>query len=237
MKSFTLAILSTVLFSLTSFAQPDNTKPETKVYVKSNANLGRFYLYVDDVLINRAPQIQVGVVFDSLKSSYGIRVVFQKPEQMPITGTIKPKKQRVKLYLLYGGTKQQIKSRKSSGVKEAPIPGDTPASHPAIPNYKGRLGCDYPIEQGVINQVVSMMTSNQPKAPLDYAKDIVTSQCLNTYQLKELLVVLPDDAERVELSKLAWFYLYDQENFGKLADAFTEPGQVEHVMTFVNKNQ
>ena len=231
MKSATLAFLAVIFLTLSGISQ------ETKVYIQSNHDLGRFYLYVDGALMNRSPQIQVGVLgLDSLPT-YSIRVVFQNPEKMPITGTIKPKKDRIRLYLLFGGTKNEVKSRKKSGVKAQPIAGNTPASHPSMPNYKGRLGCDFPIGNEVLNQVVSQMTSNLPRTPMEIAKEAVTTNCYTTNQLKQILAVLADDTERVELSKIAWYYVYDQENFKDLESVFTEPGQVQQVLSYVMKNQ
>ena len=233
MKSVLIATLSLLLFSTSTLAQ------ETKVYVKADEGLGKFYLYMDGKLMNRAPQHQVGILGLDEKPTYEARVIFQDSSLMPITGTIKPKTNKVKLFVLYAGTGKQVKARKASKEhKEAPISGDTPASHPALPHYKGRLGCDYPIEDGVLNQVVSMMTSNQRDTPVQIAIAAVTTQCFTTFQLRAILDALDDDQKRVEVSKAAWYFLYDQDNFeSKLSNAFTEPGQVNQVLEFTKRNQ
>ena len=233
MKSILLSSLLVLIFSLSSMAQ------ETKVYIKADDDLGKFYLYIDGKLMNRAPQHQVGILGLDEKPSYKARVIFQDSSLMPILGSIKPKPNKVKLFVLYAGTGKQVKARKASKEhKEAPISGNTIATHHALPQYKGRLGCDYPIEDGVLNQVVSLMTSKQPNGPVQIAIDAVTTQCFTTYQFKQILEALDDDQKRVEVSKAAWYYLYDQENFeSKLTDAFTEPGQVSQVLEFTKRNQ
>lgn len=232
MKSLLLSILSVIIISVSGISQ------ETKVYIKGDGELGKFYVYVDSILMNRSPQVQVGILGLDKKSSYAVRVVFQDSSRMPITGNIKPKKDRIRLYVLYSGTGKQVKARKASGITDTPIPGDTPASHPALPNYKGRLGCDYPIGDEVITQVVSQMTSILPRTPLEIGTEAVTTNCLTTSQLRELLEALETDSDREQLCKVAWFYLYDQENFEeKLSDVFTEPGKVQQVLNFVKKNQ
>jgi hypothetical protein len=232
MKSFLFSILTLVVFSLNGLAQ------ETKVYIKSDHDLGRFYAYVDGKLMNRSPQIQVGILGLEEKPSYHIRVVFQNPEKMPIEGDIKPKINKTKLFVLYSGTGEAVKARKADkAMKDSPIPGDIMPSHSSMPQYKGRLGCDSPMDDHVLNQIVSQMTSAQPTPPLQIAKEKVTLLCFTTRQLRKMLEVLPDDNQRVELSKVAWYYVYDQENFSKLEDAFTEPGQVQLVLTHVQKNQ
>ena len=233
MKSGLLSLITILLFSVSSFAQ------ETKVYVQADEGLGKFYLYMDGKLMNRAPQHQVGILGLDEKPTYKARVVFQDSSLMPITGTIKPKTNKVKLFVLYAGTGKQVKARKASKEhKEKPISGDTPASHPALPHYKGRLGCDYPIEDGVLNQLVSLMTSNQRDTPEQIAVEAVTTQCFTSFQLKQILEALDDDQKRVEVSKAAWYFLYDQENFEKnLSDAFTEQGQVNQVLDYTKHNQ
>ncbi len=225
MKSVLLTIFTFVAISVNSFAQ------ETKVYIKSNSELGRFYAYVDGVLINRAPQLQVGILDLEEKPSYKVRIVFQNPEKMPIEGEIKPKLNYTRLFVLYAGSGDEVKARKGDkSKKEAPLAGDITASHPFMREYKGRLGCDSPIGDEVLNQIISQMTSFQPTTPLEIAKKEVTVMCFTVAQFRQILEVLETDAERVELSKIAWYYLYDQEHFDHLENAFTEPGQVEQVL-------
>ena len=232
MKSILFTITALVVMSISGFSQ------ETKVYIKSNDELGKFYAYVEGKLMNRAPQIQVGILGLEEKPSYHIRIVFQNPEKMPIEGDIKPKINKTKLFVLYSGTDNTVQARKANKtLKEAPIQGDIAASHPSLPNYKGRLGCDAPISEDVVNQIISQMTSSQPLSPLEIAKKEITVMCFTTRQFKRMLEVLEDDSERMELSKIAWFYLYDQENFSDLEDVFTEPGQIQQVLAFVQKNQ
>lgn len=232
MKSFLLSALAIAFISFSSIAQ------ETKVYIKSNHELGRFYAYVDGKLMNRSPQIQVGILGLEEKPVYKVRVVFQNPEKMPIEGEIKPKINKTRLFVLYSGTNSEVKARKADkAMKEQPIPGDIMPSHHALPDYKGRLGCDEPMDDHLLTQIVSQMTSFQPTSALEIAKKEITVMCFTTAQFREILAALPDDNQRVELSKIAWYYLYDQENFEKLEDAFEEPGQVQQVLTYVQKNQ
>lgn len=234
MKSTILTALTLILISISGFSQQ-----ETKVYIKSNDSLGKFYVYVDSILMNRAPQIQVGILGLEEKPSYHVRVVFQDPKRMPIEGDIKPKLNKTKLFVLYSGTGESVKARKADkSLKDTPIPGDTAPSHPSMPEYKGRLGCDFPIDEGVLNQVVSQMTSDMNiTPPMEVATTAVTTNCFTVKQLRQILMALEDDSDRVALAKIAWYYVYDQENFEKLEDAFIEPGQLSQVMTYVMKNQ
>ena len=232
MKSALFTIFIFFAFTVNSFAQ------ETKVYIKSNTELGRFYAYVDGILINRAPQLQVGILDLDEKPSYKVKIVFQNPEKMPIEGEIKPKKNYTRLFVLYAGSGDEVKARKGDkDKKEAPLSGDITPSHPFMREYTGRLGCDSPIGDEVVNQIISQMTSFQPTTPLEIAKKEVTVMCFTVAQFRRMLEVLDTDAERVELSKVAWYYLYDQENFDHLENAFTEPGQVQLVLDFVKQNQ
>lgn len=212
--------------------------PDTKVIVKTADGMGRFYLYVDSILINRSPQIQVGVLDLIEKPSYSIRIVFQDRERKPVTGTIKPEFEQTKLYVIYGGSKIEVEQQKAQTEgEEKAISGDIAPDTPAMPEYHGRLGCDYPIGEEVVIQYVSFMTSINDRTAKEWAYELVTTQCLTTKQFGEILDNLPNDEERIEISKTAWYYIFDQENFDVLRPHFTNHTAVDMVLEFVKHNQ
>lgn len=212
--------------------------PDTKVIVKSATGMGKFYLYVDSILINRSPQLQVGVLDLIEKPSYQIRVVFQDRERPPVTGTINPEFEQTKLYVIYGGSKIEVEQQKAKTKgEEKPLLGDTSPDTPAMPEYHGRLGCDYPIGEEVIIQYVSLMTSINERTPKQWAYELVTTQCITTTQFSEILDNLKNDEERIEISKTAWYYIYDQENFEQLRGHFENHTAVDMVLEYVKHNQ
>jgi len=237
--------LSIILLSFTGFSQQ-----ETKVYIKSSDSLGKFYLYLDSVLMNRSPQIQVGVIELDKKAKYNIRVVFQNHDKMPVSGTIKPKKNKTRLYLLDVGTKSELQSRRKSGrTNELPIPGDIAPSHPAMPDYEGRLGCDFPIGDEVLDQTISLMYTAQTeedsdletrvdiRTPVGIAKETIMSYCFSIEQYKKYLQLFDNDEDKIELSKTAWYYLYDQDNFSTLENEFENPASMQTILSYVKENQ
>lgn len=212
--------------------------PDTKVIVKTAEGMGKFYLYVDSVLINRSPQLQVGVLDLIEKPSYSIRIVFQDRERKPVTGTIKPEFEQTKLYVIYGGSKIEVEQQKANSEDhEQAIQADASPDTPADPSYHGRLGCDFPIGEEVIIQYLSLMTSINDRMPIDWAMELVTSQCITTKQFGEVLDVLPNDKERIEVSKTAWYYIYDQENFENLRSHYENHTAVDMVLDYVKHNQ
>jgi hypothetical protein len=212
--------------------------PDTKLIVKSAEGLGKFYLYMDSVLINRSPQLQVGVVDLFDKEAYSIRVVFQNRDLKPVTGVVKPTFEQTKLYVIYSGSRIEVEQQKAQMEgKEEAMSGDIAPDSPGMPEYKGRLGCDYPIGEEVIEQYLSLMTSINERTPMEWAYELVTTQCLNTRQLAEILDVFKTDEEKIELSKTAWYYLYNQEDFHTLANHFTNHTAVDVVMEYVQHNQ
>jgi hypothetical protein len=237
--------ISIIFLSLTGFSQQ-----ETKVYIKSSETLGRFYVYMDSVLLNRSPQMQVGIIDLDRKPTYNIRVVFQDHDQKPVSGTIKPKKNKTRLYLLDQGTKAELESRKRSGrSNELPIPGDIAPSHPSMPDYEGRLGCDFPIGNEILDQTISLMqtaeiaddndleTRVDIKNPVGIAKESIISYCYSIDQYRHFLKVLDKEEDKIELSKTAWYYLYDQDNFGKLENEFQDPASLQTILNYVQENQ
>ena len=245
MKTGVFTLISILILSFTGFSQQ-----ETKVYIKSSDSLGRFYVYMDSVLLNRSPQVQVGIIDLDKKSTYTIRVVFQDHDKMPVTGTIKPKKNKSKLYLLDHGSKNQLESKKSSGRgNEKIIPGDIAPSHPAMRSYEGRLGCDFPISEEVLNQTISLIqtaeTENDSnlidhvkiRKPIEIAKESVISNCFSIEQYRKYLKVFEKEDDKIELSKTAWYYLYDQDNFSNLENEFEDPASIQIILNFVQENQ
>lgn len=212
--------------------------PDTKVIIKTAAGLGKFYLYMDSVLINRSPQLQVGVVDLFDKPEYKIRIVFQNRDQKPVTGSIKPEFEKTKLYVIYGGSKIEVEQQKAeTDENEKPLKGNTPQNSTAMPDYHGRLGCNGPIGEEVIIQYVSHMTSINERSPKQWAYELVTSQCLTTMQFGEILDNLPNDEERIEISKTAWYFIYDQENFDHLRPHFVNHTAVDMILEYVKQNQ
>ena len=204
---------------------------------------------MDSVLLNRSPQVQVGIIDLDEKPSYSIRVVFQDHDKMPITGTTRPKKNKTKLYLLDHGTKDQLESRKASGrSEEKAIPGDIAPNHPSMPDYKGRFGCDYPIGSEILDQTISLVqtakieedsdldTRVDIRKPIEIAKESVISYCFTVEQYRHFLKEFEEEG-KIELSKTAWYHLYDQGNFKLLENEFEDPTSLQLILNYTQENQ
>ena len=66
---------------------------------------------------------------------------------------------------------------------------------------------------------------------------MVSSYCFLTNEYRGFLQVLENDEERIELSKVAWYYLYDQDNFFHLENEFEDPSSMQIILDYVKENQ
>jgi hypothetical protein len=62
---------------------------------------------------------------------------------------------------------------------------------------------------------------------LNAAKDGVNNNYLNTTQVRQIVQIFSSEADKLELAKLAYRKIVDQQNFRQLYDLFSYQGQTE----------
>lgn len=81
--------------------------------------------------------------------------------------------------------------------------------------------CPYGMNASTFNTYYNTIRSNiDAYQKLQTAKNLVQTNCVSSYQVKELARVLYSDQDRVELCKAAYANTTDQENFYDVYDAF-----------------
>lgn len=76
------------------------------------------------------------------------------------------------------------------------------------------------------NQLVQRVRS-QWMGKLGTARDAINGNYFTTYQVRELLGIFSSENDRLELAKLAFVKVVDQQNFRQLYDQFSYRGQAE----------
>ena len=230
MNHLLLTFLSVIFVSLTSIAQ------ETKATFFTH-NLGKFYLYVNNQLVERAPNEQVQ--FTSFgNQKLNVKVVFQDHNLKPIYKDIKLKSNKVMVFVIYNNNKK-ITLDKFDKVKVGNYkPGLVNVSKNHIPEYTGRLGCNAPSSFKNVEIAINQMKNEKNEiAQLTIASSLIKNNCLTVSDLKLVLRSFTYETNRVEFAKYAWPYIYDQENYINLTSIFEYPQTMEEINTFVHSNQ
>lgn len=197
----------------------------------------KFYLYLNNELINRAPFEQVTTPNLSQKK-YRIKVVFQDLTLNSFSGDIKPKEGRQTVFLISGSPHASSIEVYSKGKKGNYDENYSPPPIFDDPSYTGRLGCPYPINEAKFNEALEIIQKDEiQSSKMSLAKKVITDNCLSTRQLRDLLSSLDYESDKVELAKFAWPQVYDQENFFMLNDVFTYPNTIEDIERFIKSNQ
>ena len=230
MNHLLLTIISTVLINITGISQ------ETKATFFSH-NLGKFYLYVNNQLVNRSPQNQVDY------TSFGpqklmLKIVFQDHNLKPTLSEVKLKSNKVLVYVVYLN-KEKITIDKFEKVKIGNYkPGFVNLSQYAMPEYKARLGCDYPCTIEIVNITVRQMnTESNSIAQMTIATSLIKNNCITVADLSLVLSSFSYETDKVEFAKYAWPYIYDQENYTSLNSVFEYPQTMAEIDKFVHLNQ
>ena len=230
MHHLLLTLISTVLINTVCFAQ------ETKATFFTH-DLGKFYLYANNQLINRAPQNQVDfTAFGPQK--FKLKIVFQNHNLKPVSSEIKLKNSKVMVYVIYQ-KKENITIDKFDKVKIGNYkPGLVTTLYGAMPEYTGRLGCDKPCDLNIVNQAVRQMKSeNNSIAQTTIASSLVKNNCITVEDLLLVLNYFTNETDKVQFAKYAWPYIYDQENYINLNSIFEYPQTMEEINKFVHSNQ
>ncbi|HBH05401.1 MAG TPA: hypothetical protein DDX92_02215 [Flavobacteriales bacterium] len=227
-----LFVLSTLLILFGTSIKGQSTQA---TFFSENGE--KFYLYVNNKLINRAPFQQV-TAFDLSQKKYLIKIVFQDLSFKSLTEDIKPKKGRQTVYIVSGSSSGSSLDVYSKGKKGTYDESYAPPTIYDDPSYTGRLGCPYPMNEEKFHEAVDVIRKDEiQNSKMSLAKKVISDNCLSTKQLRVLLSALDYESDRLDLAKFAWPQTYDQENFYMLNDVFTYPNTIEEIDRFINQNQ
>ncbi len=113
----------------------------------------------------------------------------------------------------------------------------TPPSQPGyvMPGYNGSVGCPYPMSQVDFQSVKQSIASKTfDDTRLTIAKQVISSNCLLSDQVKEIMLLFSFEDTRLDLAKYAYGYTYDIGNYYRLNDAFTFESTIEELDVYIS---
>ncbi|MGC8865899.1 MAG: DUF4476 domain-containing protein [Bacteroidales bacterium] len=102
------------------------------------------------------------------------------------------------------------------------------------PAYTGPVGCPYPISAQQFDQVLNSIQSKSfDDSKLTIAKQVISSNCLWTTQVKQIMLLFSFESTRLELAKFAYGHTYDIGNYYMLNDAFSFESSIEELNNYI----
>jgi hypothetical protein len=93
--------------------------------------------------------------------------------------------------------------------------------HYIMPGYNGAVGCPWPISDLDFADVKKTIASKSfEESKLSIAKEVTSSNCLFSEEVKEILMLFSFESTRLEFAKFAFRYTYDRGNYYKVNKAF-----------------
>lgn len=103
-----------------------------------------------------------------------------------------------------------------------------------LPGYNGPVGCPYPMHPSDFQSVKQSIASKTfDDTRLTIAKQVISSNCLLSDQVKEIMLLFTFEDTRLELAKHAYGYTFDIGNYYRLNDAFDFESSIEELNEFI----
>jgi hypothetical protein len=116
----------------------------------------------------------------------------------------------------------------------------SPAPAPVVylPGYNGPVGCPVPMSPNGFSDLKRTVNSKTfEDTKLTIAKQVVSSQCLLTNQVKDLLGCFTFEANKLEMAKNCYTRTYDIGNYFKVNDVFTFESSIEELNEYIESRK
>jgi hypothetical protein len=80
----------------------------------------------------------------------------------------------------------------------------------------------------------SIHSKSFEKDKVTLAKQIIRNSCITSDQVGDLLKMFSFDKDRVEIAKFAYEFVYDQNKYYKVNDAFQYSSSIDELNRFIN---
>lgn len=113
-----------------------------------------------------------------------------------------------------------------------------PAQVVYLPGYNGPIGCPVPMSPNDFSDLKRTVNSETfEDTKLKIAKHVVSSQCLLTNQVKDLLGCFTFEANKLEMAKNCYTRTYDIGNYFKVNDVFTFESSIEELIEYIESRK
>jgi hypothetical protein len=119
-------------------------------------------------------------------------------------------------------------------------PHSNPAPAPVVylPGYNGPIGCPVPMSPNDFSDLKRTVNSKTfEDTKLTIAKQVVSSQCLLTNQVKDLLGCFTFEANKLEMAKNCYSHTYDIGNYFKVNDVFTFESSIDELNEYIESRK
>ncbi|NVO03177.1 MAG: DUF4476 domain-containing protein [Bacteroidetes bacterium] len=107
-----------------------------------------------------------------------------------------------------------------------------------LQGYNGPVGCPYPMSESDFNGVKNSISSKSfEDSKLTIAKQVISSNCLLSSQVKEIMMLFSFEDSRLDLAKYAYGYTFDIGNYYKLNDAFKFESSIDELNAYISSKK
>ncbi|MBI2966732.1 MAG: DUF4476 domain-containing protein [Bacteroidetes bacterium] len=117
--------------------------------------------------------------------------------------------------------------------------GNTGINTPAetvyiLPGYNGPTGCPRPMNDNDFSGVKQSVSSKSfEDSKLQIAKQVTSSNCLLSSQVKEIMLLFTFENTRLDFAKYAYSYTFDTGNYYKVNDAFSFESSIDELNEYI----
>lgn len=219
-----------ICFSYFAYAQPSNV-------LLSSEKGEKFTVVLNGEKQNKTPVSKLHL--KNLDApAYKVKVIFTSAKHKPVLKTLTLEPGFESVYLLKKIGKQYkivfVSSGHIPGNSMSPSTIDTLATRENIridpspkvkpvfiPGYVGQIGCPRPMSSNEFSGVKKKINAkNIEEDKLQVIHQVITSNCMLSSQVREILYTLNAEKNRLESAKLAYSHTYDIGNYNKVTEAF-----------------
>jgi hypothetical protein len=107
-----------------------------------------------------------------------------------------------------------------------------------LDGYTGPYGCPRPMSPSDFEQAKESIRSKSfEDSKLTLARQIISSNCMLSAQVKEIMLLFSFEDTRLEFAKYAYTYTLDLRNYYKLNDAFTFESSISELDSFIRNTR
>jgi len=123
----------------------------------------------------------------------------------------------------------------STGTYEQPVQQQQQQNVYVMPGYNGPVGCPWPLSRQDFDGVKNSISSKSfDETKLTIAKQVISSNCLLSGQVKEIMLLFSFEETRLDLAKYAYGYTFDIGNYYKVNDAFSFSSSIDELNSYIS---
>ena len=199
-----------------------------------------FQLYINNSLVNNYAAKKV-VVPELQNGNYQLYVVFQNTSVQPISIVVTLPVNTLMTCQLQRSANGQYMIQSTNLVNytvsspnpyNPPYNPPTPPVNPYPPQMQGY--CDMPMLATNFNTALATINNRSFDSDrLTLAKQIASSNCLTSSQVKQIIKTLSYESSKLDFAKYAYTHVYDPQNYYQINDAFSFSSSITELNEYI----